>query len=223
MLDQNKHAPILPEDLFATGSTDTTIEGLDMDAPDWVEQAAEKVEAIEGDTYVKLNRGVLTVDQLNYFMASIPLELTYTDDNNQFVYYNYTNPAEKMMAPKRPEQVGEPIGKGHSPQSLQRVAHVVNQLRTGKTDVVRIPVPLGDPNKFLVHEYRPIKDEAGNYVGVNDFTFDLKPLIDWYLEVTGQELTGGVDAISGASKKQTEKKEERRADAVTSASKKPHR
>ena len=57
------------EDLMATGKIDTTIEGLDMYAPDWVEQAAEKVNAVEGDTYVKLNRGVLTVNQID---ACIP-------------------------------------------------------------------------------------------------------------------------------------------------------
>ena len=52
------------------------------------EQAAEAVQAVEGDTYVKLDRGILTVDQLNYFLKSMPMELTYADSNNQFLYYN---------------------------------------------------------------------------------------------------------------------------------------
>src|SRR5690625_2276320 len=49
------------EDLYATGAIDTTIKDVDMSADDWVEQAAEKVGAVEGDAYVKLDRGVLTV------------------------------------------------------------------------------------------------------------------------------------------------------------------
>lgn len=52
----------LPEDLHAKGTIETTIEGVDMAADDWVEQAAEAVQAVEGDTYVKLDRGILTVD-----------------------------------------------------------------------------------------------------------------------------------------------------------------
>src|SRR5690625_6280265 len=63
------------EDLYATGAIDTTIKDVDMLADDWVEQAAEKTEAVEGNTYVKLDRGILTVDQLNYFLNSMPLEL----------------------------------------------------------------------------------------------------------------------------------------------------
>ena len=74
----------LPEDLHAKGTIETTIEGVDMAADDWVEQAAEAVQAVEGDTYVKLDRGILTVDQLNYFLKSMPMELTYADSNNQF-------------------------------------------------------------------------------------------------------------------------------------------
>lgn len=45
------------EDLSASGKAKTTIAGVDMNADDWVEQAAKKVGAAEGDDYVKLDRG----------------------------------------------------------------------------------------------------------------------------------------------------------------------
>src|SRR5690606_2239575 len=94
------------EDLHATGKIDTTIEGIDMLADDWVEQAAEATGAVEGNTYVKLNRGLLTVNQLNHFLDSMPAELTFADSNNQFLYYNHKLEAEDMLASRRPEQVG---------------------------------------------------------------------------------------------------------------------
>src|SRR5690625_4819466 len=99
------------EDLYATGAIDTTIKDVDMTADDWVEQAAEKTEAVEGNTYVKLDRGVLTVDQLNYFLKSMPLELTYADSNNQFLYYNRNAEAEGMFASRSPEQVGSRLAQ----------------------------------------------------------------------------------------------------------------
>lgn len=188
------------EDLYATGSIDTTIEGIDMSADDWVEQAAEATGAVEGNTYVKLDRGILTVDQLNYFLNSMPAELTYADSNNQFLYYNRMYEAEDMLASRTPEQVGNALAECHPENAFSSVAWVIQQLRKGKEDVVRAHVPTHGPDKFVVHSYQAIRDEEGNYLGINEYVQDIKPIIDWYLEQTGQQLTGGdVDAVSGAT------------------------
>lgn len=188
------------EDLYATGAIDTTIKDVDMSADDWVEQAAEKAQAVEGDTYVKLDRGVLTVDQLNYFLNAMPLELTYADSNNQFLYYNHKYDAEDMLASRSPEQVGSPLANCHPERTYTGVAWVIQQLRTGKQDRVTVHVPTHGPDKFVVHNYQAMHDEEGNYVGINEYVQDIKPMIDWYLKQTGQELTGGkVDAGSGAT------------------------
>lgn len=187
------------EDLFANGAIDTTIQDVDMSAEDWVEQAAEATNAVEGNTYVKLDRGILTVDQLNYFLNSMPLELTYADSNNQFLYYNRMYEAEDMLASRTPDQVGSPLGECHPENTFTGVSWVIQQLRTGKQDRVTVHVPTHGPDKFVVHSYQAMRDEDGNYVGVNEFVQDIKPLIDWYLEQTGQELTGGSDATSGAT------------------------
>lgn len=67
-------------------------------------------------------------------------------------------------------------------------------------DTFRINVPTHGPDKYVVHSYKGIRDTEGNYIGVNEYVQDLQPIIDWYLEQTGQELIGGdVDGVSGAS------------------------
>lgn len=203
-----------PEDLYATGKIDTTIEGVDMTADDWVEQAAKAVNAVEGKTYVKLDRGILTVDQLNYFLKSMPMELTYADSNNQFLYYNKTKPAEEMLAPRVPAQPGNPLAKCHPEKSYKNVSWVISQLRSGAQDVVRVHVPKHVPEKYIVHNYQAMHDEEGNYAGINEYILDFKPIIEWYLKQTGQKLVGDVDAVSGASK------QEKKTDAVSGASEK---
>ena len=190
------------EDLFATGKIDTTIEDIEMEADDWVEQAVEKTNAVDGDTYVKLNRGVLTVNQLNYFLNSMPAELTFADSNNQFLYYNHKFEAEDMLAKRWPEQVGNPLAKCHPENTYSSVAWVIQQLRSGKEDLVRAHVPTHGPDKFVVHSYQAIRDEDGNYLGINEYVQDIQPIIDWYLQQTGQQLSGdSVDAVSGATSK----------------------
>ncbi|SFE12669.1 NAD(P)H-dependent oxidoreductase [Trichococcus pasteurii] len=192
--------PVLePEDLYATGKIATTIEGVDKEADDWLEQAAELVGAVEGNTYVKLERGLLTVDQLNYFLASMPMELTYADSNNQFLYYNHTKPAEEMLAARVPGQVGNPLAKCHPERVHKGVEWVLQQLRSGTMDAFRVNVPTHGPDKYVVHNYQALHDKDGNYAGVNEYILDFKPIIDWYLAQTGQKLEGDVDAVSSAS------------------------
>lgn len=200
------------EDLNATGKIETTIDEVDMFADDWVEQAAKKVSAVDGDTYVKLDRGILTVDQLNHFLNSMPMELTFADSNNQFLYYNYHLEKDEMLADRHPSQVGNPLANCHPPATYKNVEWVIQQLRSGDLDTFRINVPTHGPDKFVVHNYKGIKDKEGNYVGINEYVQDLQPVIDWYLKQTGQELIGGnVDGVSGASENADD------VDAVSSA------
>lgn len=211
VLEKPEKPALAEEDLYATQPIDTTVEGVDMYADDWLEQAAEKVGAVEGDTYVKLNRGLLTVNQLNYFLESMPMELTYADHNNQFLYYNLTKPAEEMLASRTPGQVGNPLAKCHPEKVHNNVKYVIQQLRSGAMDVFRVNVPTHGPDKYVVHNYQAIHDENGNYMGINEYIHDLKPVIDWYLSQTGQKLVGDVDAVASASK------QEEKVDAVAGA------
>lgn len=189
-----------PEDLNATGKIDTTIEGIDMYAEDWVEQASEKVHAVKGDAYVELDRGVLTVDQLNHLLNSMPFEITYADSNNQFLYYNNHIPREEMLAKRHPSQAGNPLGACHPDSTHKNVSYVISQLRAGNLDHFRVKVPTHGPDKFVVHTYQGLYDEDGTYLGINEYVQDIQPVIDWYLEQTGQELVGGkTDGVSGAS------------------------
>lgn len=192
------------EDMFARHVVDTTIIGLDKDADDWVEQAAEKTNAAKGSDYVQLDRGVLTVDQINWMLSTLPYEATFADDNNQFIYYNQTKPRHEMLGGRDPWQVGSSLGTVHPERANDGAAWVVNQLRTGEKDAVTINIP-GAPGQFKIHHYVGMHDANEKYRGVHEMIFDLQPWIDWYLKETGQSLTGGKDATTSAS--QTEDNE----------------
>lgn len=189
--------PTPPEDLTASGKISTTIEGVDGNADDWYEKAAEKVNAVSGDTYVKLDRGILTVDQLNYFLNSMPMELTYADSNNQFLYYNYNKEDYEMLAKRRPEQVGCSLSNVHPERVYGSVNWLVGLLRSGQVDVFRTHVPTHGPDKYVVHNYQAMYDKDGKYAGINEYILDFKPIVDWYLKQTGQALVPAGAAAAG--------------------------
>ena len=193
-----KPKPIAPEDLDVTNSISTTIQGIDPDDPDWVEKAAELVGAVSGDTYVKLDHGILTVNQIDMFLKAMPFELTYADDNNQFLYYNnaHDNP-DTMLAKRVPEQSGNRLSTVHSslPEGrMKNVEFVIGVLRNGDKEYVRTIVP-GTPADIInTHNYQAMYYPDGSYAGINEIVFNFKPWLDWYLQTTGQRLVSASGA-----------------------------
>ena len=209
-----KPRPIEPEDLDCGRPIATTIHGIDPDDPDWLEKAAKQVNAVEGNTYVKLDNGLLTVDQLNMFLNAMPFELTYADDNNQFLYYNNKHQEPNTMLGKRVlEQVGNRMSTVHGtlpPARMKNVEWVIGTLRNGNQEYVRTIVPGTPPEIINTHNYQVMYYPDGSYAGINEIIFNFKHWLDWYLEATGQRLVGGsgpavpaaashADATSGAS------------------------
>ena len=209
-----KPKPIEPEDLDCGKPIATSITEVDPDDPDWLEKASKLVNAVEGDTYVKLDQGLLTVNQLNMFLNAMPFELTYADDNNQFLYYNNAHQdPETMFAKRVPEQVGNRMSTVHGslpPARMKNVEWVIGTLRNGNQEYVRTIVP-GSPDSVInTHNYQAMYYPDGSYAGINEIVFNFKPWLDWYLKETGQRLVGGsspaapaaqgtADATSGAS------------------------
>ncbi len=209
-----KPKPIEPEDLDCGKPIATTIQGIDPDDPDWLEKAAKQVNAVEGNTYVKLDNGLLTVDQLNMILNAMSFELTYADDNNQFLYYNNKHQEPNTMLGKRVlEQVGSRMSTVHGtlpPARMKNVEWVIGTLRNGNQEYVRTIVPGTPPEIINTHNYQAMYYPDGSYAGINEIIFNFKHWLDWYLEATGQRLVGGsgpavpaaashADATSGAS------------------------
>ncbi len=212
---EGKAKPIYPEeDLSASKPIETTIEGIPYDADDWVEQAAEKVKAAEGSDYVKLKRGVLTVDQINYLLASLPMDISFVDENNQFLYYKNSEEKSEDSSRPWPEDVGSSMKDVHLEKSLDRVQKVIQALRYGEEDCIEIPTFSQADEKHVVQFYQAMRDENGHYRGVNQYSLDLKEMLDLYLKQSDQELTAtpptqaiwedsSTDATSGASSDQS--------------------
>lgn len=240
-LHNMKRDEYLKEDLDAKGKSadGTTVDGIDKNDPKWLDKAAKKVHAAEGNDYVKLDSGLLTVNQINWMLRQTIGEMTYVDDNNQFLWYNRrVDPNHKMLAGRKPEQVGDPMRACHPDvrQVIPNAKKVVHALRTKEAghDDVYMPVPNGNLKKLVLHYYKRVEDDKGNYAGIYEWVADLYPLVKYFCETTGQKLvvdpdatTGATyqrnsnpDAATGASSKKAETKEDKNEgpDTTTGAS-----
>lgn len=205
-LQHMKRDDYLKEDFAAQGHAQagTTIDGVDKDDPHWLDKAAKKVGAASGNDYVKLDAGLLTVNQLNWMLRSTIGEMTYLDDNNQFLWYNRPqDPKHKMLAGRKPEQVGGAMAACHPNvrQVIPNAKKVVYALRTkeGGHDQVLLPVPNGNLHKLVLHYYKRIEDDQGRYAGIYEWVQDLYPLVKYFCQTTGQKLVVDPDATTGAT------------------------
>lgn len=209
----------MKEDYDAKGEAKagTTIHGIDPNDPDWLDKAAKKVHAAEGNDYVKLDAGLLTVNQLNWMLRNTVGEMTFADDNNQLLWYNRpVDPNYKMLAGRKPSDVGNGIGKCHPDRAIPAAKKVTHALRTKPEghDLVEMPVPNGNLKKLIYHRYKRVEDDNGNYAGTYEWVQDIYPLVKYFCETTGQKLVVDPDATTGATYRRNFE-----ADATTGASK----
>ena len=131
----------------------------------------------------------------------MPMELTFADENNQFLYYNHIKERSEMLAGRDPEQVGQSLHSVHPESARAGAEWVIQELRNGAQDRVVAPIPIDRPEKHIVHFYKAMRDAEGNYRGVNEYIFDVKKVVDMFLEQTNQKLVArdGADAVSGAT------------------------
>ena len=194
----------LKEDFDAQGKSHYTVADLTKNDPDWLDKAAEKTHAATGDDYVKLDSGLLTVNQINWMLRNTIGELTFVDDNNQFLWYNRpVDPNVKMKAKRVPAQVGNTMGEVHPDvrDVIPEAKKVVHALRTkeGGHDTVYMPVPTGNLKQLVLHYYKRVEDDEGNYAGIYEWVQDLYPLVKYFCETTGQKLVVDPDATTGAT------------------------
>lgn len=164
----------------------------------WVEEAAEYTEAVSGDTYVQLDQGVLTVNQINYLLKNLPMEVTFADENSQFLYFNSRNEPEEMLAPRAVEQVGDALTEGHPEEAQKNMQRALDLFYAGEIESFQ-RVASTDDGIFKVVSYQAVHDEEGEYRGINQYAQDIQPIIDYYLEETGMMLVEDPDAVTGAT------------------------
>ena len=159
----------------------TTVTEVDPDDPEWVEKVAEITGAVSGDTYVKLDHGILTVNQIDMFLKAMPFELTYADDNNQFLYYNNAHQDPDTMFAKRvPPQSGSRMSTVHGslpPARMKNVEWVIGTLRNGNQEYVRTIVPGSPEGVINTHNYQAMYYDDGSYAGINEIVFNFKPCL----------------------------------------------
>ncbi|HDZ59175.1 MAG TPA: DUF438 domain-containing protein [Actinobacteria bacterium] len=133
--------------------------------------AAAGEEAAPGPATLKLSTGQLTPEQVNLILTHLPVELSFVDENDEVRYYSQV--PDKIF-PRSPGVIGRRVQKCHPPASLDKVQKILDDFRSGRSDVADFWLEMKD--RFIYIRYFPVRDADGVYRGTLEVAQDVTEL-----------------------------------------------
>jgi hypothetical protein len=125
---------------------------------------------------IPLNTGVLTAEQVDLMLTSLPVDVTFVDENDEVRYF--TQGRERIFQ-RSPAIIGRKVQNCHPPQSVDKVQAILDDFRAQRRDVAAFWInfaPEGDEEMFVHIRYFALRDAEGEYRGTIEVTQNLTPL-----------------------------------------------
>jgi len=152
--------------------------------------ATKKTEKIEQEAIpgleekkINLSQGQLTTEQVNLMLKTLPIDVTFVDENDKVCYYSDTN---ERIFPRSPAIIGREVQNCHPPNSVHIVNEIVNHFKAKKKD--KAEFWLQSDGKFIHIRYFPVFDKKDKYRGVVEVSQEVseiknltgeRRLLDW--------------------------------------------
>lgn len=116
-----------------------------------------------------LDVGALTLEQINLMLGTLPVDITYVDENDTVRYF--TQGRNERIFLRSPAIIGRTVQNCHPPKSLAAVNRVIEDLRSGKRDHADFWIQMG--GKFIEIRYFALRDANGRYKGTIEVSQDV--------------------------------------------------
>lgn len=152
-----------------------------------VEKKVEKEgEQPSNNGYIKFDAGILSPDEINSIMNTLPVDITFVDKDGIVKYFSQ---GKERIFPRTKAIIGREVKNCHPPASVHIVEQIVEDLSSGRKDHEDFWIKMGE--KYVYIRYFAVRNEKGEYLGTIEFTQDIKPIQD----ITGEKrlVTGGAE------------------------------
>jgi len=129
------------------------------------------------------DEGYMTVEQVNLLLRTMPLDLTYVDENDKVIFYNR---GEERVFPRSAGIIGREVKFCHPPKSVGTVLKILEEFRKGTQNESSFWINYKD--RLIYIRYFAVRDANKNYKGVIEMSQDItdikkiegeKRLLDW--------------------------------------------
>ncbi len=122
---------------------------------------SEAVEKVLTEGLIGLDEGLLTQEQIKLIFSFLPIDVTYTDENDIVRFYNK---GDYRIFPRSPGIIGREVRYCHPPKSVDTVMEIISAFRSGERDVAEFWIQL--QGKFIHIRFFALRDDDKNYKGV---------------------------------------------------------
>ncbi len=149
--------------------------------PSKLKQSSKQSIDTEGKHH--FDEGYMTPEQVNLLFKTMPLDITYVDENDQVVFYNR---GEDRLFPRSKNVIGREVRYCHPPKSVDSVLRILEEFRNGTKDVADFRINI--KGRFVLIQYFAVRDNDGTYRGVMEMSQDItemktfegeKRLLEW--------------------------------------------
>ncbi|MBB6063352.1 hypothetical protein HNP65_001822 [Thermosipho japonicus] len=159
-----------PKENDNTNDEDITIEKINYMIKKYLEKSSsDKIE---------FPSGVLTKKQLLWILNTLPVDITFVDENDEVKYFSETK--DRIFVRSR-TIIGRKVQNCHPEKSIEIVNKILSDFKSGKRDKADFWLKLGE--KYVYIQYFAVRDENGKYIGTLEVTQDIAPL----QKITGEK------------------------------------
>lgn len=129
------------------------------------------------------DEGYMTPEQVNLLLKTMPVDLTYVDENDKVIFYNR---GEERVFPRSAGIIGREVKFCHPPKSVGTVLKIVEEFRQGTQHTADFWINFKE--RLILIRYFAVRDENKKYRGVIEMSQDItdiqklegeQRLLDW--------------------------------------------
>ena len=129
------------------------------------------------------DEGYMTVEQVNLLLKTMPLDLTYVDENDKVIFYNR---GEERVFPRSAGIIGREVRFCHPPKSVGTVLKILEEFKKGTKNEASFWINF--KGRLIYIRYFAVRDTQKNYRGVIEMSQDItdikniegeKRLLEW--------------------------------------------
>lgn len=130
-----------------------------------------KGETVSEEGSIKFETGVLSIEELESMLNTVPGDMTFIDKDDVVKYFSQGK--ERIFA-RTKTVIGRTVQNCHPPASVHVVEKILEDFKSGKKDEESFWIKMGDVYVYI--RYFAIRDKNGEYLGTLEFTQNIKPI-----------------------------------------------
>lgn len=114
------------------------------------------------------DEGYMSVEQVNLLLKTMPLDITYVDENDKVIFYNR---GEERVFPRSAGIIGREVKFCHPPKSVGTVLKILEEFRKGTKNEASFWINF--KGRLIYIRYFAVRDAEKKYRGVIEMSQDI--------------------------------------------------